>query len=65
MDWICMALLKTPKVPDRVPGSIHSHSHTGDSSYSCPGHTDRSMAAIQPFHLSHSCPKLLLVRERQ
>ena len=26
MDWICMALFKTPKVPDRVPCSIHSHS---------------------------------------
>lgn len=24
MDWICMALLNTPKAPDRVPGSIHT-----------------------------------------
>ena len=42
MDWICMALFQSSKAPDRVPGSIHSHSVilvvvNYDSSHSCPG----------------------------
>ena len=42
VDWICMALFKTPKAPDRVSGSIHSHTVilvlvNYDSSHSCPG----------------------------
>ena len=41
MDWICMVLFKTPKAPDRVPGSIHSHTVilvvvNPNSSHSCP-----------------------------
>ena len=39
MDWICMALYKTPKAPDRVP-VIHSVILVVvncDSIHSCPG----------------------------